>query len=225
MVMSVNDKRIEYIQIATRILEEEGIGALSIRRVAKEAGCTSAVLYRHFENKDHLLMLASVKFLIPYIQELMFQSARTDISSIQIDLILWKKFIDEAFQNRVYYDQLFFGDQKEMLSECIYEYYSLFPDENEKFDGYTASIVMNSNLHERELIRLRRAANEKLITLDNAKLLSRLTTAVFNGMFKQVPAMKYDEVSLQMMADECYDLIYQLFKRMVKPGTKLDIEE
>lgn len=223
--MSVKDKRVEYIQIATRILEEEGIDALSIRRVAKEAGCTSAVLYRHFENKDHLLMLASVKFLIPYIQELLFQSSRTDISSIQIDLILWKRFIDEAFHNRVYYDQLFFGEQSEMLSECIYEYYRLFSDDNEKFDGYTASIVMNSNLRERELIRLRRAANEKLITLDNAKLLSRLSTAVFNGMFKQVPAMKYDEVSLQMMADECYNLIYQLFKRLVKPGTKLDIEE
>lgn len=225
MTMSVNDKRIEYIEIATRILEEEGIDALSIRRVAKEAGCTSAVLYRHFENKNHLLLLASVKFLIPYIQELMFQSSRKDISSIQIDLLLWRKFINEAFHNCVYYEQLFFGDQREMLSECIYEYFSLFPEANEMFDGYSASIIMNSNLHERELIRLRRAANEKYITLDNAKLLSRLTTAVFNGMFKQIPPMKHDEVSLQMMADECYDLIYQLFKRFVKHGTVLGVED
>ncbi len=218
------DKRIEYIRIATKLIEEEGMDALSIRRVAKEAGCTSAVLYRHFQNKEHLLMLASVKFLQPYIQEFMFQSTRTDITSIQMDLKLWKVFITEAFNNKPYYEMLFFSDQKDLISECVYEYYQLFPEEQKKFDGFTASIILSNNLEERELIRLRRAANAGLITLENAALLSRLSTAVFNGIFMQFSSSDLDQSSSKMLAEECYHLIYELFRKFVNPGTSLDIE-
>ena len=221
----VSEKYIEYIKIASRIIDEQGIDALRIRNVAKEAGCTSAVLYRHFENKEHLFMLASVKYLKPYIQEFMYQSTRTDITSIQMELRLWRVFINEAFHKRPYYEMLFFSEQKDMLSDCIYEYYQLFPEEQKRFDGFTASIIFSNNLSERELIRLRRAANEKLITLEKAKILTKLSVSVFNGMFLSCPASIKDEVSLQMIADECYQLIYELFRQYTHPGVVLDIDE
>ena len=64
------DMKKKYVLIAIRIMEEEGIDGLNIRRVADEAGCTCAVLYRHFDNKQDLMMVAAVKFLQPYIKYL-----------------------------------------------------------------------------------------------------------------------------------------------------------
>lgn len=220
---SANEKRIEYIRIATRLMEEEGAEALSIRRVAKEAGCTSAVLYRHFENKEHLMMIAAVKFLEPYIQEFVVQFQRKDITYIQKDLILWKKFIIEAFHNKPYYDMFFFGKQKDMTSECIYEYYQLFPSEQKKFDGLTASIAMSTDMENRGLISLRRAANQGLITMERAELLSKLSANVFYGMFAQFHSSDAGDDLAQATADECYRLIYELFREFVKPGTILDV--
>lgn len=219
------DRKKKYIQVASRILEQEGPEGINIRRIAKESGCTSAVLYKHFENLDHLLVLASVKFLAPYISDFIEISKRKDLTSIQKDLLLWKKFIMEAFNNRTYYLQMFYGSNKDILEECLYEYYSLFPDEEKGFDGFGASIIFSSNLLEREFIRLRRAAHENLITIENAKLLSRLSVAVFDGIFLRSEEYTDSKGGYKLEAEECYQLIRELFCRFVEPGTDLNIDD
>ncbi|WP_408056771.1 TetR/AcrR family transcriptional regulator [Streptomyces huasconensis] len=45
------------VATARRILQEEGVAALSMRRVAKEVGTTPMALYHHVRDKDDLLML------------------------------------------------------------------------------------------------------------------------------------------------------------------------
>lgn len=45
------------VDVARRILQEEGVAALSMRRVAKEIGATPMALYHHVRDKDELLML------------------------------------------------------------------------------------------------------------------------------------------------------------------------
>lgn len=45
------------VAIARRIIEEEGVDALSMRRVAKELGSTPMALYHYVQDKDELLML------------------------------------------------------------------------------------------------------------------------------------------------------------------------
>ena len=215
-------RKIRYVQITSEILEQEGIEGVTIRKVAAKAGCTSAVLYKHFENKEHLIMLASVKFLEPYIVEFLKQTDRDDISSVQMDLKLWKCFIDEAFRNKPYYELMFFSEHRDMLEECVFEYYQMFPEVQRHFDGFAASIIFSNNLREREFIRLRRAAHEGLITLENATLLSRLTVAVFNGIFTQYAGEPMTETDIRMAAEDCYALIRALFQRFLNPGVALD---
>ncbi|MER7697419.1 helix-turn-helix domain-containing protein [Streptomyces sp. NPDC096095] len=45
------------VAAARRIVEEEGVAALSMRRVAKELGSTPMALYHYVRDKDELLML------------------------------------------------------------------------------------------------------------------------------------------------------------------------
>lgn len=218
------DRKKKYIRITGEILEKEGLQGVNIRRIAKAAGCTSAVLYKHFDNLEHLIILASIRFLEPYVREFQRTTKRTDITSIQMDLYLWKVFIYEAFRNRQYYELMFFSQDRDMLEDYIYEYYSLFPEMEKDFDGFSASIIFSNNLVEREYIRLRRAAHEGLITQNNARYLSRLTTAVFNGIFIQYDFSENDTTGMELAAEDCYMLILELFRRFVKPGTSLDID-
>lgn len=215
-------RKIRYIEITSEILQQEGIESVTIRKVAERAGCTSAVLYKHFENKEHLIMLASVRFLEPYIIEFIKLSSREDLSSIQIDLLLWKCFIDEAFRNKPYYELMFFSDHRDMLEDCVYEYYQMFPEVQRRFDGFSASIIFSNNLQERELLRLRRAAHAGVLSLEDAALLSRLTVAVFNGIFTQYSGITMTDSQIRSAADECYQLIYTLFQRFLPAGVSLD---
>ena len=43
------------LEAAERVLERDGVGALSLRAVAREAGVSAAAPYHHFKDKDELL--------------------------------------------------------------------------------------------------------------------------------------------------------------------------
>lgn len=219
------ERKVKYVQITSDILEQEGVEGVTIRKVAERAHCTSAVLYKHFSDKDHLVMLASIRFLEPYINEFLKQNARHDISSLQMDLLLWKTFIFEAFRNRPYYELMFFGDKRETLEDCVYEYYQMFPSVLQQFDGLTASVVFSGNLADRELIRLRRAVIEGDITSENARLLAQLAVAVFNGIFVEGKGASETEEDVQRASEHCYGLIKALFEQFSNPGTKLEPDE
>lgn len=47
--------REDLIHTAERILQEEGLAALSVRRVAREVGVVPSAVYNHFENREALL--------------------------------------------------------------------------------------------------------------------------------------------------------------------------
>ena len=51
--------RRDYIAKANEIIHQEGIGAVTIRRIAKEMDCSTASLYRYFDSRDELLYPAS----------------------------------------------------------------------------------------------------------------------------------------------------------------------
>ena len=52
-----------FIIAAQQIIQEEGIKAVTIRKVAALAGYNSATIYNYFENLENLLFFASMKYL------------------------------------------------------------------------------------------------------------------------------------------------------------------
>lgn len=54
------------------MLSEDSLDELSIRKISKESGCTSATIYLHFKNFNHLLLLVGLKYLHDYVKELSF---------------------------------------------------------------------------------------------------------------------------------------------------------
>ena len=59
--------RRDYIQKAHELIQREGVKAISIRLIAREMGCSSASLYRHFESLSELLYYAELRTLTTYI--------------------------------------------------------------------------------------------------------------------------------------------------------------
>jgi AcrR family transcriptional regulator len=49
--------RAEIVTAAWRVIEQDGVGELTMRRLAREVGSTPMALYRHVRDKDELLVL------------------------------------------------------------------------------------------------------------------------------------------------------------------------
>ena len=220
--MNTNVKRKkELIRVTYEILASEGSEGISIRRIASEAGCTSAAIYKHFDNLEHLIMLASVRFLEPYMEKLADLSKNEDISGIQMNLILWREFLREAFDKKEYYEMMFISADRKKMKACVEEYFNIFKDELVDMDPVSAGILLSNNIHYREAVRLQQAAAAGQISPRNARMLSDLTEAGFIGRL-----MRHDEEDDEKRAaEECYELIYNLYEKYVDPEMIPDMSE
>ena len=87
-----------FIDAAKQILEEEGIEAVTARKVADIAGYNSATIYNYFENLDHLMFFASMKYLKDYVLDLPeFIKNATD--PVDRYIKIWECFSAHSFKN------------------------------------------------------------------------------------------------------------------------------
>ena len=110
----------DYIRKTQEIISNEGREAASIRRIAKEMKCSSASLYRYFENQSELIYYAELKQLAGYIRRLNeAQKHWTNIWDYYVGI--WDCYCREAFRNPEVYDHLFMKSENTRLNASIAE--------------------------------------------------------------------------------------------------------
>jgi AcrR family transcriptional regulator len=62
-IQEKENRRLAIIDVAEDILNTEGLEAVTIRRVAKEAGLSSGAMYMYFKNKEELLLCMLIQNL------------------------------------------------------------------------------------------------------------------------------------------------------------------
>ena len=96
----------EYIRKTQEIIQKEGRDAISIRRIAREMNCSTANLYRYFNNQQELLYYAELTRHSAYIRRL--NEAEKSWKNIWDFYVgIWDCYCREAFRNPQVYDMLF----------------------------------------------------------------------------------------------------------------------
>ena len=125
------DKKRQFVNVTYNILSKEGISEIKIRRLAQEMHCTSTVIYRYFDNLDHLIALASIRYLNDYLVD--FSNLINDplilTDPYTLNIKMWRCLAEHAYANMEIYEQIFFGNYSSHLAEVIFEYYQLFLDD------------------------------------------------------------------------------------------------
>lgn len=213
--MSVDRKK-QFVEVAYNILKEEGPEGVKIRRVAREMECTSTVIYRYFDNLDHLIALASVRFFKQYLFE--FKSMVNDPQILTdpygLNLKMWDCLAGYAFRDIPIYENLFFGKYQHSLGEIIFEYYQLLPDDfKQDFDGYSASILFNNDLFQRDFVLLRKAVAVGTLTTRDAEVLSQIECHIFHGVLLKYKDEYKNAGVPEKAAAEFHMLLYDLAKK------------
>ena len=113
----LNVKRL-FINATMTIIQEEGIEEVSIRKVAKITGYNSATLYTYFKNLDHLIFLASMKFLKEYIIGLDAYTEKAE-TPLEESILVWEFFCKCSFKKPEIYKSIFFSNLVSLSASTV----------------------------------------------------------------------------------------------------------
>ncbi len=134
----------DFIVNASRIITEEGLSALSIRRLGKEMNCNTANIYYYFTDLEELVVYASMDYFTQYIM---------DVSKCYIETTdvltayrrSWECLIHYSFDKPLLFRKLFYGKYRDRLGQILANYYKIFPQKVKKLDLGIMDIITASN--------------------------------------------------------------------------------
>lgn len=175
----------DYIQKTREIIDNEGVDAVSIRRIAKEMGCSSASLYRHFDNLTELLYYAEIHTLLGYIDRLNeAEKSWTNIWDYYVGI--WDCYSREAFRHPKAYNLLFLQFENIKLKHSFKEYYEMFPEELEKTNQFFMEMLETTDFMGRDFEICKKCIAEDVLDYDDAVRLNRQACLLYEGYFKYV---------------------------------------
>ena len=192
--------RKDYVVMARRSIRTEGVGAVSIRRLATELGCSSASMYRYLKNLDELLFYAQLDALNGYILELSEQEKRwTGIWDLYFGI--WRAYATEAFKKPEAFECIFYRNLNQDLGEALKEYYEMFPEAIVRVSPPIKEMLEIPGYFDRDYFICKRLVAEGELTEENAKKLNHVLCTLFLGYFKFVQENGVERGKIRELVD------------------------
>ena len=201
-----------------KIIRDHGLEGVTAREVAKNSGVSATMIYKHFDNINYLIAIASLYCISDYLDDLV-KIANLYQDPIDMDLAGWKSFCTFAFRNPPLYANLFWGPCVNDMEDICLEYFRLFPHEFiVRQNGFLINSLFTGDINRRDFIWMRRGANVGRLTYDDAVYLSRTNCLIVYAMLME-HSRDYKEVSVQKAAaEECLSLIQRNIDKCLIKG-------
>lgn len=192
--------RRDYVALASKIIKEEGVKAISIRRLAKDLGCSSASMYRYFKNLDELLFYAQLDALNDYILDL--SRREKDWKDIwDAHFGIWESYAHAAFKNPQAFEAIFYQNLNKDLGEALKEYYDMFPETIVRVSPMIKEMLEVPSYYERDFYMCSQLMKEGEITYEHGVRLNHVICTLFLGYFKFVQENGIEERKIPGLVD------------------------
>ncbi len=199
----------QFIIVARKIIDAEGLDGLSIRKIAQLSGYHNSTIYVHFKDLDQLIMLASMQYFDTYNQALSIQSNR-QVSPLENFFTIWELFIDTLLDKPDICYNFFFGVNSDNLDKIISDYYQIFPEEQKEFSPTISSMYFGKSLLDRNTQLQRSLLNTKShINEQNMFFLSELSISYCKYKLEQKLANPY--LDTKQLKQELMAMLHYLF--------------
>lgn len=175
-----------FLEATNKIIEEEGINAVTIRKVADIAGYNSATIYNYFENLNHILFFASLKYLKDYANDL-HNYTKNSKNSIDAYLNVWKCFCYHSYSNPEAYNLIFFsGYSHSTVNDSIKVYYSIFPEDLGEDSKDFMSMLLEDNIHSRDYQLLKLAVSEGFLREEDLHEINEMNVLIYQSILSRM---------------------------------------
>lgn len=169
---------IYFIEAAEKLIRQNGIENLSIRKIATEAGYNSATIYNYFNDLDQLAMFGSICYLREYVAQLE-KELKPGMKAIDSYRTIYHCFNRYALQYPEIYHNIFFGRYSGELASVLQLYYhDLFPNELEHLSKEMQTMLVQGSMEERDRATMERMVQEGDIQADKAEMTLELIVAL-----------------------------------------------
>lgn len=203
-----------FIDSASQLIRNEGIEALTIRKVADIAAYNSATLYNYFDNLEHLKSLAALTFIEDYTNSL-DECIKTCSNAYEINEVVWLNFYRHTFRRPKVFHSIFGKSVSKSHNSYINEFYTLYPellnDVSEKVKG----MLVEENLLDRTMYLLKECSKEGYFNEEDLEEIYELLFFIYQGMLNQILIgdVKFDEETFVKKAKIYNEKIFTAYKK------------
>lgn len=204
------------IRCAHKVLARDGAADFRIRQVAQECGCSVSGIYRHFSNRDELLVYASLMSLDSYFKEL-GETVKPEQSSISNYFEVERLFARYSFADPELFYNIYFGIPEGRFDEIFFDCFSLFENSPEEFFKIQfGKSFIGGGILGRNLAMLELCHRDGFLKIDKEELVlfNECVINMYRGFLDQAMAMKKRGEDITGIAEE-YIEAHRLFHKPV----------
>lgn len=178
--LTIKRKRIMiyFIEATEKLIREDGIENLSIRKIATEAGYNSATIYNYFNDLDQLIVFGSVCYLREYIARLE-KELKPGMRALERYRTVYHCFNQQALRYPEIFHNIFFGKYSDKLGSVLELYYhELFPNELEHLSKETQTMLVQGSMEDRDRATMEQMVQEGDIKPEKARITMELIIAL-----------------------------------------------
>ncbi|GEM02615.1 DNA-binding transcriptional regulator, AcrR family [Halolactibacillus halophilus] len=198
-----------FIDAAVDIIEEDGLEALTIRKVADLAGYTSSTAYNYFDDLSHMKFFAALKFTKPYIDDIPNYIHKQE-SNLKQWLGLWECFLKHSFQDPHIYYMVFIEDLGGTAKDLFKKYYAMYPEELVDVPGELKNILQEESFSKRSADFLSSSVSEGYLIEGDLEDLTEITHMIYVGAL-----VHYLNHRRSWTKDEAISYVYSEVKNVV----------
>lgn len=170
-----------FIEATVKIIREEGIDHVTIRKVADLAGYNSATLYNYFQDLSHLIFFAGMTFLKKFTDDLPHYIAK-GTNPLETYLLIWECFCKYSFQDPQIYYAIFSANLGGQPDELLKNYYKTFPMDIIDIPEEYLPMVLEGNLSERGRLALQKCVKEGFMLEESSLEVNEMAILTWQGM-------------------------------------------
>ncbi|WP_339054486.1 TetR/AcrR family transcriptional regulator [Fusobacterium animalis] len=203
-----------FIEATQELILNEGIENLSIKKIADTAGYNTATIYNYFEDLEELILYSSIDYLKIYLKDLKSE-INSNMKAIEMYETIYKVFVHHSFEKPEIFHTLFFGKYSYKLEKIIKKYYEIFPDDITGQTDITKSVLVEGNIHNRDLPVIKQMIKEGSILEEEAPYIMEAIVRIHQSYLENILQQR-EKISLEEHEIKFFKIFNFLLKRKKK---------
>ena len=203
-----------FIEATQELILNEGIENLSIKKIADTAGYNTATIYNYFEDLEELILYSSIDYLKIYLKGLKSE-IKSNMKAIEMYETIYKVFVHHSFEKPEIFHTLFFGKYSYKLEKIIKKYYEIFPDDITGQTDITKSVLVEGNIHNRDLPVIKQMIKEGSILEEEAPYIMEAIVRIHQSYLENILQQR-EKISLEEHKIKFFKIFNFLLKRNKK---------
>ncbi|WP_338998763.1 TetR/AcrR family transcriptional regulator [Fusobacterium animalis] len=214
--LNIKKKRVMmyFIEATQELILNESIENLSIKKIADTAGYNTATIYNYFEDLEELILYSSIDYLKIYLKDLKSE-INSNMKAIEMYETIYKVFVHHSFEKPEIFHTLFFGKYSYKLEKIIKKYYEIFPDDITGQTDITKSVLVEGNIHNRDLPVIKQMIKEGSILEEEAPYIMEAIVRIHQSYLENILQQR-EQISLEEHKIKFFKIFDFLLKRKKK---------